>query len=77
MFHRGLSGVVFFVCGDELSTLNMIFTLFWVSTYLHRHWISPKIWIQEKVIYTDYAFHLQSDLTKKLSKQTIPLPGQI
>ena len=50
----------------------MIFTLFCVSSYLHRHAFPPKMRIQEKVIYTDGGFHLKSGFRKKLSTLNIP-----
>ena len=58
---------------ENFSTKTMTFTLFWVSSSLHRRWFSPLIWIQEKVLSTDNGFSLKSDFMKKFSTQTIPL----
>ena len=41
-----------------MSTLNMIFTLFWVSTYLHRHWFSPKLEFNKRLSSQRVVFNL-------------------
>ena len=53
----------------------MTFTLIWVSTSFHRQWFSPKILIQEKLIFTENGFGLKFDFTKKILTPTIFLPG--
>ena len=64
----------FVECRGDKIPIGVYNLISLISHYLlHRHWFSPSILFQEKVISTDTGFSLKSDITNNFPTQTFPL----